>query len=90
MKIPLAEQETIIIFDRAGDKAYVFTYEPTWKKRMESLGCKCVMDNGFGGKEYEIDKKRIPLPRKKRVISEAQRKAMANRLQKLRAAQKSP
>jgi len=89
MKVGLADQETIIIFNRADDKAYVFTYEPTWKRRMEELGCKCVTDNGDGGKEYEIDKKRIPLPRAKRRVSEAQRAAMTQRLQKARKAKKS-
>jgi hypothetical protein len=29
----------------------------------KKLGLKPVMDNGFGGKEYEIEKKRIRPPR---------------------------
>ena len=27
------------------------------------------MDNGFGGKEYQIDKKRVPMPRAPRKLS---------------------
>jgi len=88
MKVSAADQETIIIWNRAEDTAYVFTYDPIWKRRMESLGCKCVMDNGWGAREYAIDKKRIPLPRQKRVVSEAQKAKMGERLRKARAAQK--
>ena len=58
------EQETIISFNRAEDIAHIFTYEKTWQKHLEKrLGLKPVMDNGFGGKEYEVEKKRIRPPR---------------------------
>jgi len=58
------EQETIISFNKAEDIAHIFTYEKKWQKHLEGkLGLKPVMDNGFGGKEYEIEKKRIRPPR---------------------------
>ena len=64
------EQETIINFNKAEDIAYIFTYEKSWQKHLEDrLGLKPVMDNGFGGKEYIIDKKRIPMPRAPRKLS---------------------
>ena len=88
MKVSAVEQETIIIWNRGEDTAYVFTYEPKWKRRLEQLGCECVMDNGCGGKEYAIDKKRILMPRKKRIISEAQKAQLGERMRKLHAASK--
>jgi len=58
------EQETIISFNKAENIAHIFTYEKTWQRHLEGkLGLKPVMDNGFGGKEYEIEKKRIRPPR---------------------------
>lgn len=58
------EQETIIKFNKAEGAAHIFTYEKTWQQHLEKrLGLKPMMDNGFGGKGYEIDKKRIRLPR---------------------------
>jgi len=58
------EQETIINFNKADDIAHIFTYEKTWQQHLEKrLGLKPTMDTGFGGKEYEIDKKRIRPPR---------------------------
>ena len=83
------EQETIIIWNRAEDSAFIFTYEPTWQKRLESLGCRLVSDNGCGAKEYEIDKKRIPKPRAKVKTSDAQRAASSERMSKLQAQKRS-
>jgi hypothetical protein len=58
------EQETIISFNKAEDIAHIFTYEKTWQKHLEKkLGLKPVMDNGFGGKEYELPKLRIKPPK---------------------------
>ena len=62
--LPAYEQETIISFNKAEDIAHIFTYEKTWQKHLEKrLGLKPVMDNGFGGKDYEIEKRRIRPPR---------------------------
>ena len=75
------EQETIINFNKAEDIAYIFTYEKRWQKHLEGrLGLKPVMDNGFGGKEYIIDKKRIPMPRVPRRLTDSAKKKLAERL----------
>ena len=75
------EQETIINFNKAEETAYVFTYEKTWQKHLEGrLGLKPTLDNGFGGKGYEIDKKRIPMPRAPRKLSDSAKKKLAERL----------
>ena len=75
------EQETIINFNKAEDVAYIFTYEKTWQKHLESrLGLKPVMDNGFGGKEYELPKTRIKPPRAPRRLSDLAKKKLAERL----------
>lgn len=51
------EQETIISFNKAENIASIFTYEKTCQKHLEkNLGLKPVMDNGLGGKDYEIEK----------------------------------
>ena len=79
IQMAAVEQETIITWNRAEDTAYIFTYEPTWQRHLEAMGCPLVMDNKCGGKEYAIDKKRIPMPRKKKVFSEAQIADMRDR-----------
>ena len=54
------EQKTIISFNKSEDIAHISTYEKTWQKHLEGkLGLKPVMDNGFGGKEYELPKSRF-------------------------------
>jgi len=83
------EQETIINFNKAEDPAYIFTYEKTWQKHLEKrLGLKPVMDNGYGGKEYQLPKGLISMPRAKRRYSEQTRKKMAARLAKIRGKQR--
>jgi len=75
------EQETIINFNKAEDIAYIFTYEKTWQKHLEErLGLKSVMGNGFGGKGYEIDKKKIRPPRAFKKLSSSAKKKLAERL----------
>ena len=75
------EQETIINFNKAEDTAYIFTYEKTWQKHLEGrLGLKPTMDNGFGGKEYELPKSRIKPPRAPRRLSNSAKKELAERL----------
>jgi len=66
------EQETIITFNKAEDTACIFTYDRTWQKHLEGkFGLKPIRTDGFGGKEYEIDKKFIKPPRAKRQLSES-------------------
>jgi len=58
------EKETIINWNEAEPMASIFTYNKVWQKHLEKrLGLKPVMDNGYGGREYEISKKRIKPPR---------------------------
>jgi hypothetical protein len=79
------EHETIILFNKAEDTATIFTYEKTWQKHLEGkLGLKPIMDNGFGGKEYQIDKRRIPMPRAPRKLSDSARNKLAERLHRNR------
>ena len=83
------EQETIINFNKEESIAYIFTYEKTWQKHLEQrLGLKPVMDNGYGGKEYQLPKGLIPMPRAKRQYSEQTKKKMAARLARIRGRQK--
>jgi hypothetical protein len=75
------EQETIINFNKAEDTAHIFTYEKTWQQHLEKrLGLKPTMDNGFGGKEYEIDKKRIRPPRAPVKLSAEARAKLTKRM----------
>ncbi len=83
------EKETTIGFNQEESIAYVFTYERTWQKHLEQrLGLKPVMDNGYGGKEYQLPKGLIPMPRAKRQYSEQTKKKMAARLARIRGKQK--
>jgi len=84
------EQETIITFDRTPHKAVIFTYEPTWQKHLEQrLGLKPIADNGFGAREYLLDKNFIRLPPKKQGLSTEQREDRAARLRANKAKGKS-
>ena len=75
------EQETIITFNKAEDTAHIFTYEKTWQKHLEGKpGLKPVMDNGFGGREYELPKSRIKPPRAPGRLSDPAKKKLAERL----------
>jgi len=79
------EQETIINFNKEEKTAYIFTYEKTWQRHLEKkLGLKPVSDNGFGGREYEIPKDRISMPRAKKVFSPEHKKKLINALGKAR------
>ena len=79
------EQETIINFNKAEDIARIFTYEKTWQKHLEGkLGLKPVMDNGFGGKGYELPKSRIKPPKAPRKLSKEAKENLSARLSKAR------
>jgi hypothetical protein len=74
------EQETIINFNKAEAVASIFTYEKSWQRHLEKrLGLKPIKDNGFGAREYELDKKLIRMPMAKRQMSAEQREKMAAR-----------
>ena len=75
------EQETIIIFNKDEAIAHIFTYEKGWQQHLEKrLGLKPTADNNFGGKAYEIDKRRIRTPRAPVKLSAEARKRLAKRL----------
>ena len=75
------ERETIIRFDETSAPATIFTYDKAWQQHLEKrLGLKPTMNNGAGGREYQIDKKRIRPPRAPRQLSAEDRKATAERL----------
>jgi len=84
-KLTSYEQETIINFNKEEKIAYIFTYEKTWQKHLEKrLGLKPTLDNGFGGKGYQMDKKRISMPRAPRKLSNSAKKKLAERLHQSR------
>jgi len=80
------EKETIITFDETPDDAYVFTYNRVWQKHIEKrFGIKPEMDNGAGGRQYRIPKKRIRMPQPPRKLSAETKKRMGERLRQGRA-----
>jgi len=84
------ERETIISFDETTALAHIFTYSKRWQKHLETrLELKPLSDNGFGGRDYEIPKSRISLPRVPKKLSPEQRELLAERLRKARV-KKSP
>ena len=79
------ERETIITFDETPCDAIIFTYNKAWQRRLEQkLGIKPTFNNGYGGREYHIPKKRIPMPRVPRKLSPEQGEKLANRLRQAR------
>jgi hypothetical protein len=75
------EQGTIISFNKEENTAHIFTYDRKWQKHLErKLGLKPVMDNGFGGKDYEIEKKRIRPPRARVRLSAEARSKLTQRM----------
>lgn len=63
-KLDPFEKETIISFNQGEKVAYVYTYEKSWQKHFEQkLKIKPEKQDGWGGKTYIIDKKRIRPPR---------------------------
>ncbi len=77
-KLTSYEQETVINFNKAEDIAHIFTYEKSWHQHIEKrLGIKPTMDNGFGGKSYEVPKKSIRPPRASRKLSPATKAKLA-------------
>jgi len=87
--LSLEERETIINFDEGPGPAHIFTYNKSWQRHLEGrLGLKPTRTNGYGGREYQIDKKRIRPPRAPVKMSAATRAKMAERLAAAR--RKSP
>ena len=79
------ERETLISFDETPNDAVIFTYNKAWQAHLENrLGLKATMDNGYGGKEYRVPKKRIRMPLVPRRLSAEQRQELGKRLKKAR------
>ncbi len=79
------ERETQIGFNEGEDMAYIFTYNKSWQRHLEKvLGLKMIKTNGFGGRDYELPKKMIKLPRAPRKLSIETRARMAQNLLKAR------
>jgi len=73
-KVPLEEQETIIIFNEADSTANVYTHSKKWIKHIESgLGVRAWRVQGQA-RDYEIPKKWLRLPKKPREATPAQKK----------------
>jgi len=84
------EKETLISFDETPNDAVIFTHNKAWQSHLENrLGLRPTMDNGYGGKEYRIPKKRIRMPMVPRRLSAEQRQKLGERLRKARR-QKQP
>jgi len=85
------ELETTINWNLGDDTAYISTRMPAVMRHMEKvLGVKptTTHKDSMGriyGKDYEIPKKFIRMPRRTRQVSEEQRKKMADRLAEVRA-----
>lgn len=61
--------------------ATIFTYNKTWQKHLEKrLGLKPTLDNGYGGRGYEIPKKRIRPPRAPVKLSAEARAKLSKRM----------
>jgi hypothetical protein len=84
MRLSNYEKETIINFNQAEAEASIFTYNKVWQRHLEQrLGLKATRDNGCGGKEYRMDKKRIPMPRVPRAPRQLSPEAKAKLIKRL-------
>ena len=95
MRLTNYELETTINWNMGDDTAYISTRMSSVMRHMEKvLKIKPTTTHADSsgrvyGKDYEIPKKFIRLPRRTRVVSEEQRKKMAERLAKVRG-EKNP
>jgi hypothetical protein len=83
-KLSREEQETVISWDESDNNAIIYTCEKRWIKHLENkLGLKPIMDNGCGGKEYQLPKKKILMPRPDRKLTTKQRQSLVERGKRL-------
>ena len=69
MSLTKYEQETVISFNKEEKVAYIFTYEKSWQQHLEkNLKLKPIDKNSHGGREYQIPKDRIKMPRAKKKV----------------------
>ena len=92
--IPKIDRETIIIFNDAEDKAYVYTCNRHWIAQLQKYGFKVAQEYadeiGIYAKEYEVPKNLIKIPRSLTQKEMDQRMAQAERLRKYRFTAKKP
>ena len=96
MTIPTEEQETIIRIGRADDIAVISTSDTTMMTRLDKLvetsgewhitGTRKFKDGSVADKTYECPKQFVSFRSKKvtRVLTEEEKKAMAERLRTVR------
>lgn len=90
VRLSAEEKETIITFDETSEPATIFTYNSAWQKHLEkSLVLKPTENNGYGGKTYIIDKKRIKPPRTTKKLTAEAKERLATRLAESRKPSKS-
>lgn len=83
-KLSSYEKETIINFNEGEAIAQIFTYNKAWQRHLQNkLGLKPTLDNGYGGRGYQIDKRRIRPPRAKVRLSAEEKSRRAERLTKM-------
>ena len=92
--LTLEEQELLITLSGRTDTVNVYTSYPHWIKRLDKYceenpdAWKCVKTDRIGdlvvGKFYECPKDLLKLQKRKRFVSEEQRRASAERLAKYR------
>ena len=83
-KLSSYEKETIINFNEGEAIAQIFTYNKAWQRHLQNkLGLKPTLDNGYGGRGYQIDKRRIRPPRAKVRLSAEEKSRRAERLTKI-------
>lgn len=91
--IPKVEQETIISFNELEPIAYVYTYRPSYIKRLEKM-CKVYPDSckkgrvDHGGHNYTIPKKYISIKFPK-SMTEEQKASLVERAGKMRKAKET-
>lgn len=90
--IPVAEQETVIQFNRDGKKCTIWTSDSTMMTKLDKLCAKAPnyyklvketksQDGDMAGRYYELsDKSRISFKSTKVTYTEEQKAAMAERL----------
>jgi len=84
------EQETIINFNQDEQTASIYTHSKKWQRHLEQkLGLTPVKDYGDGGKEYELPKKLLCLPRAPRTISPEKRAQLSERMRRIHQSKRS-
>ncbi|KKN24189.1 hypothetical protein LCGC14_0897550 [marine sediment metagenome] len=82
------ERETIVNFTEAEDLAQIYTCNRKWINRLEKMGFEATEEDKTGGKTFEIPKSAIALPviRKTRKLTKAQKEEVAKRFRLAREA----